>query len=196
MNLFTDILCLQDGTGLDGVGALSIAYMSEIMGVIDGSNNSTMAAILTPEVVLFANPFTQFYCMGDAVLTTFEMTDVVGYWCVGGHTIFPLSNFQTQGVGYVDSASIVAAKMIFKMTRSGALPVCAGNQALCGCYPVPVWNKLQYRLQMAMPLPDILCRRMGKPFILWTAPNKNPPMIPGGDNLVWLVWRRRECCAL
>jgi conjugal transfer pilus assembly protein TraU len=193
MNMFTDLICVQDGA----VGnPFTIAYLSELEGVADGSNSSSVAAMLNPETTLFANPAISTYCMGDAVLTAAEFSDIAGFWCVGGHVLYPLSNFEDQGVDYIDAASIVAAKVVYKMVRFGSLLECMTYQGVCKCFPVPMWNKMTYRFQMAKPVSDNLCRRMGKPYMLWGEyPAKNPPYIASNDNLLFLLWRHRECCA-
>lgn len=189
LNIFIDTLCLQTS---ESFSPFSVLGMSEFE---PWARSDEVALILAPESVLFANPIAQAYCMVDAVLTVVELTDPIGYWCAGGHSVFPLSR-RTSETEYVDAASINAAKYLFELSRTGQLPSCLGAQALCACVPVPVWNKREFRLQLAKPVPDIFCRRIGKPSIIWNTPNKNSALTKGADNLAFLVWRRRDCCAL
>lgn len=188
LGLFIDSLCLQTS---EVYSPLSIIGLSEFDPF---AKSSEMALILAPESILFANPIAQAYCMVDAALTLFEQTDPIGYWCAGGHSIFPLSNHSTE-TEYVDAASINAAKYLFKLSRTGQILSCLGSQAFCGCAPTLIWNKREFRLQIAKPIPDIFCRRIGKPSMTWNIPNKNPAFVPAGDNLAFLIWRRRDCCA-
>lgn len=189
LNLFIDALCLQLS---ETYAPFTVLYLSEFM---PQAKSSEFALLLAPESVLFANPVAQAYCMVDAALTVIEQTDPIGYWCAGGHSIFPLSNHAVE-VDYVDASSINVAKIIFTLSRSAQILSCLGSQALCSCFPTLIWNKREFRLQIAKPIPDIFCRRIGKPSLLWNTPNKNTPLIRGADNLVFMVWRRRDCCAL
>lgn len=188
LNLFVDSVCLSlsDGT------PFSILYLSEFM---PQSKSSELALILAPESLLFANPVAQAYCMVDSVLTVFEQSDPIGYWCVGGHSIFPLSNHSVE-TEYVDAASINASKMLFTLTRLGQIPTCFGANASCSCLPTPIWNKREFRFQLAKPMISSFCNRMGKPSLIWNTPNLNMPLIKNADNLAFLIWRRRDCCAL
>lgn len=186
LNIFIDSLCMQTSET-----QLAVLGLSEIDPT---AKSSELALIMAPESILFANPIAQAYCMVDASLTLFEQTDPIGYWCAGGHSIFPLSNHSTE-TEYVDAASINAAKYLFKLSRTGQLFTCLGSQAVCGCAPSLIWNKREFRLQVAKPIPDIYCHRIGKPSLTWNIPNKNPALIPGADNLAYLIWRRRDCCA-
>lgn len=189
LNLFVDSICMQVS---ETYSPFSVIGLSEIE---PWARSSEMALILAPESILFANPVAQAYCMVDSVLTLAEFTDPIGYWCAGGHSIFPLSNHTTEAE-YVDAASINAAKYLFKLARTGQNLSCFGAQAACSCVPSPIWNKMEYRLQIAKPIPDIFCRRIGKPSMTWNIPNKNPALVPSADNLLFLIWRHRDCCAL
>ena len=191
LNLFIDSLCMQLS---DTNSPFSILYMSEFM---PQARSSELALILAPESILFANPVAQGYCMIDSALTTIELTDPIGYWCVGGHSIFPLSNHSLE-VDYVDAASINIAKMIFQLSRTAQIFSCYGVPGLCSCFPTLMWNKREFRFQIAKPSADSFCRRMGKPSILWNTPNKNSALMKAGgeDNLLFMIWRRRDCCAL
>lgn len=189
LNLFIDSVCLQLS---EPYSPLSVIGLSEFE---PWARSSEMALYLAPESILFANPVAQAYCMVDSMLTLAEFTDPIGYWCAGGHSIFPLSNHTTE-TEYVDAASINAAKYLFKLARSMQLLSCYGSIATCSCVPMPIWNKMEYRLQIAKPVPDIFCRRIGKPSLTWNIPNKNPALVPSADNLLFLIWRHRDCCAL
>jgi len=191
LNLFIDSLCMQLS---DTNSPFSILYLSEFM---PQARSSELALLLAPESILFANPIAQAYCMVDSVLTTFEQTDPIGYWCVGGHSIFPLSNHSLE-VDYVDAASINIAKMIFSLSRTAQIFSCYGVPGLCSCFPTLMWNKREFRFQIAKPIADSFCRRMGKPSLLWNTPNKNSALLKASneDNLLFMIWRRRDCCAL
>lgn len=187
MKLFTDLICLQT----DGVG-WSLAYTSE---VDITSRSDTAALLLNPESVLFANPIAIMACeIPDAIATVAEYTIPPLYWCAGNHAIFPLSNNQVSKSNYTEAAEVDASKTIFKMHRELQLWGSIGSQGLCGMYPMPIWNKMQYRLQTAMPVPDWYCRRLGQPSLIWNR-FLNPPGSPNNDNMVFILWRKRDCCA-
>ncbi len=190
LGVMIDVLCLQSS---DSKSPLTMMYFSEFM---PQAKSSELALILAPESLLFANPIAQAYCMVDAALTIVELTDPIGYWCVGGHSIFPLSNHAVE-TEYVDAASINVAKMLFTSARTGQLLTCLNaSSGVCSCLPSPIWNKIEYRFQIAKPIPDTFCRRMGKPSLIWNIPNKNPALTKNVDNLAFLIWRRRNCCIL
>lgn len=190
LNLFIDVLCLQLSEVYSPFTMLSLSEFEP------WAKSSEIALIMAPESILFANPIAQAYCMVDAALTIFEQTDPLGYWCAGGHSIFPLSNHSIESAEYVDAAAINAAKILFKLARTGQLLSCVGSQALCSCVPNPIWNKREFRLQLAKPITSQFCFRIGKSSLLWNVPNRNPALINGADNLAFMVWRRRDCCVL
>lgn len=187
LSLFTDLICLQSEPG-----GFSIAYTSEV----DPSKKSDqLALLLTPEALLFANPVAVMACqIPDAIASMAEYTIPPLYWCAGNHSIFPLSNNTVSMGNYVEAAEVNASKLVFSMHRKLQLWGSLGNQGLCGMYPMPIWNKMQYRLQTAMPIPDYFCRRLGQPSIIWNH-GKNPPGAPNNDNLAFILWRKRDCCA-
>lgn len=186
IGLMVDSMCVE--TSEDPIDVIGMSEFEP------WSRDDELSLIMVPEAVLFSNPVLQLYCMVDSVLTIVEFTDPIGYWCVGGHSVFPLSN-NTEEVEYVDAASINVAKYIFRLTRTFQILTCMGEATLCACGPVPIWNKFEWRLQLAQPYPDITCRRLGKPSVIWNTPNKNSFSAPSEDNLVFLIWRRRDCCA-
>ena len=189
LNLFIDSLCVQASEAYSPLSVLNISEFDPT------AKSSEMSLIIFPESVLFANPVAQAYCMVDSALTVFEMTDPIGFWCVGGHSVFPMSNHSVEAAEYVDAAAINASKYLFKMSRTGMLLSCFGSQALCSCVPTFIWNKQEFRLQLAKPLSSTFCFRLGKASLLWNVPNRNPVLVEGADNLVFMVWRRRDCCA-
>jgi conjugal transfer pilus assembly protein TraU len=187
LSLFTDLVCMQSEPK-----NFSMAYTSEV----DPSKKSdVLALLLTPEALLFANPVAVMACqIPDSIATLVEYTIPPLDWCAGNHSIFPLSNNVVSQGNYVESAEVNASKLIFSMHRTAQLWGSLGNQGLCGIYPMPIWNKMQYRLQTAMPVPDYYCRRLGMPSIAWNH-GKNPPGAPNNDNLAFILWRKRDCCA-
>jgi len=193
MEIFTDLICMQTDAKYTGIaGGLSIAYMSEFM---PQKKSDALALLMTPEALLFANPVAVMACqIPDAIATMAEYTIPPLYWCAGNHSIFPLSNNTISMGNYVEAAEVNAAKLIFEQHRSLQLWGSLGSQGLCGYYPMPIWNKMQYRLQTAMPVPDYFCRRLGQPSIIWNH-GKNPPGAPNNDNLAFIMWRKRDCCA-
>lgn len=193
MEIFTDLICMQTDSKYTGVlGGLSIAYMSEF----DITKRSDQAALLlTPEVVLFANPLAIMACqIPDSIATLGEYTIPPLYWCAGNHSVFPTSNNTMSMSNFTEASEVNASKLIFSMHRTLQLWGSLGAQGLCSYYPMPIWNKMQYRLQTAMPVPDYFCRRLGQPSIVWNR-FLNPPGAPNNDNMVFILWRKRDCCA-
>ena len=55
-------------------------------------------------------------------------------------------------------------------------------------------KKSQYRLQMTFPVPErVSCKRIGQTEITWQAGKEFPFK---GEDFGYLIWRKRDCCAL
>ncbi|EAJ4838564.1 conjugal transfer protein TraU, partial [Campylobacter jejuni] len=82
--------------------------------------------------------------------------------------------------------------MIYKLHRELILWESAGQLGLCGEYPMPIWRKSSYRLQILAPVPHPMGMGIGQSGILWSFA-KNYPV--AGDNFTFMVFKKKECCA-
>lgn len=185
MQIAIDSVCVEKG-GFD------VAYITEIDPLW---NDDLLSQILTPEALLFANPISVMACTADAAAATIGYPLSYMPWCMGSwDTVFPMTGNVYDG-NYTEANAAIAGRMLYKMARQ--LLVCDTNVNLCTCFPTPVWIKHHYRLQVAMPVRDATCHPIGRPGIIW-AWGKNPPYgIAGraGDNFLWILFRKRSCCA-
>ena len=188
MDIFADVICMQPG----GIAetAISIGDMTEFY--IHKKSEAT-AAILYPETILFANPILVQICSADAIAALAEYNIDPLFWCSGGTSQYPMANFRNKGRDYIVSSHINIGQMVYTHHRELRLWGSIGNQGLCDVYPMPIWRKMQYRLQQVAPVPDVYCRRIGQPSMLWEW-GKNPTGMPGADNIAAILWRKRDCC--
>ncbi|MDR0453833.1 MAG: TraU family protein [Deferribacteraceae bacterium] len=188
LDIFQDTICSRQGGGFD------ILYMSE---VDPTANSSNTAMLLFPETVLIANPIAAMACAVDAVATFIGLTVDPMYWCAGGHSVFPLSNYTLEETSYEDSSSITMVKMMYRMNRMSAgsnFGMTAGPLAVKACRVSlisPLVIKSQYRIQTAVPFVGP-CERLGAPPIKWNTPKRSNI---AGD-VVNILWTREDCCAL
>ncbi len=186
LSLMVDVICVQ-GEGFD------VAYITEIDPLW---NNDTLAAIIEPEAILFANPIAQMACVADAASALVWYPLAPLFWCQGswGTSAYPLTG-SIDSEDYVSANAGIAARMLYKMGR--LLLLCDTNYVtLCSCVMTPIWKKDNYRFQIAMPVRDFWCQPIGRSGLVWSY-GKNPPYMGAGtasDNFVWMVFRKHGCC--
>ena len=72
-----------------------------------------------------------------------------------------------------------------------------GSKGLCGKYLMPVMRKQQYRFQATNPNPATKGRYACPPIGASTTFQSAGQVIPAiGEDMGYLVWRKRNCCAL
>jgi len=179
MEILVDFMCLE-------LSGIDVAYITEVDPLWQ---NDLLNFILNPESLLFANPIAALACAVDSVSTAVGFSASPLFWCIGSTSAYPLTG-HVHDDHELKSASSVAARMVYKLSRQ--LMICDTGIALCGCVPTPIWIKHNYRLQIAKPVRDWWCRPFGQTDLLWGY-GKNPPFI--GDNFVWMLFRKRACCA-
>jgi len=113
------------------------------------------------------------------------------FWCMGsGGSAYPLTGHVNDD-NYVQANNSIAARMIYKLGREGLLWDTATN--LCAKVPSPIWVKSHYRLQITKPVRGFQCIPIGRSSLIWGIA-KNPPTMKG-DNFLWMIFRKRACCA-
>lgn len=197
MELFTDFLCLENST-------FDIAYVTEL----DPTwNDDSIAALIEPESVLFANPIAQAACALDCVsASTTGFGSNLMFWCAGCQGgMYPQSGNLPGEYGQVHGSVWAAERILFKLHRFGLASGTRGDQALCNLYPMPILDKQQYRLQFtnpsvgaggipggpSLPLGDYNCPSIGTTTLV----SESGKVVPAvGEDLGFLVWRKRNCC--
>ena len=183
LDLFTDVMCLAS-QGID------LFYSTEF----DPTwRDDSLAAVLDPESVLFANPIAQIMCIPDSVASTSGFPLDPLFWCMGSWgSAYPLAGLK-QGTQVTASAGI-AARGIYRMTRQLMLWQTIGRSVLCGPEPMPIWIKSQFSMYEAYP--RLWPKRMplGKAGVLPWASGANYPSPSKDDNFVWFLYQHHHCC--
>jgi len=168
-----------------------IAYITEV----DPTwNDDTLALVLNPEALVFANPIAQFSCIADSLAATSGIPRDELFWCMGGWgSAYPLAGGITSK-SITEASAAIAARLLYKLHRS--MLVCDRNINPCGCVNPPIWNKSHWRFQPLRPKTATATTiRIGEPVDLWGA-NLNPPYRKGCDNFAYVVFRKVSCCVI
>lgn len=181
MELFVDFVCVEHA-GFD------LAYITEVDPLW---NDDLLAFIIQPEALLFANPIAQLACVADSVASNVLYPIPFLFWCMGSSgSAYPLTG-HINSANYVQVNHGIAARMIYKLGREGLL--WDPGIWICGAVPSFIWTKWNYRLQIAKPVRGLLCPPIGQSSLIWGIA-KNPPT-GAGDNFLFIVFRKRVCCA-
>lgn len=185
LGLFLDVVCLQ------ALRSFDFLYFTELDPLWQ---NDMWATLLGPEAFLVANPIAQAVCAVDSVAATVWRSIDPLFWCMGAWgSTYPMSE-NMSSAGYVQAQAGLASRMIAKMHRQLLFWGTIGPPTVtgwCQRYPMPMWIKRQYNLLLLHPVPMKLRTVIGKPGLIWT-PLKNPPFI--GDDFVWMLYNKRDCC--
>jgi conjugal transfer pilus assembly protein TraU len=181
LDLLVDFICVEH-TDFD------IAYLTEVDPLW---NNDVLAFIINPEALLFANPIAQLSCAADSISTIAGLSLTPLFWCMGAWgSAYPITGHVNDD-NYVQANAAIGARMIYKLGRQGLLWDTALH--LCKKVPTPIWVKWNYRMQIAKPVRDVTCMPIGRTGLMW-AYAKNPPL-GDSDNFLFMIFRKRACCA-
>ena len=184
LELITDFLCMES-SGVD------YAYITEVDPLW---NSDTLAAIISPEALLFGNPVTNLACIADSISSNFGYPIDLLFWCMGSWgNSYPMTGSHSAKNSYMADVAGIASKMIYKMHRELILWGSVGNQGLCGKYPMPIWKKTAYRLQPVIPIATPEAIVIGQTGLNWDS-FKNPPSL--FNNYSFILFKKRDCCAL
>jgi len=185
LDLLTDFVCVEH-SGFD------VAYITELDPLWQ---DDELAFIIQPEALLFANPFAQMACMADSVSVNAYRPLEALFWCVGsGGSAYPMTG-HVNDENIIQANSTIAARMIYKLARE--LLICDTGLDLCSCVPTPIWYKPNYKLHAMRPAVRKRAWPIGKSAFFYGS-NLNPPFhgTKGpGDEFLWMVFRKRACCA-
>jgi conjugal transfer pilus assembly protein TraU len=184
MELVTDFICLET-SGAD------YAYLSEVDPMW---NSDILAAFIQPEALLFGNPVTNLVCIAESVSSmAFYPIDPL-FWCMGSWgNAYPLAGHTNTGDSFIQDTAAITGKAIYSLHRKLVLWGSYGVEGLCGQYPMPIWFKSAYRLQIVNPISHPLAMTIGQTGLMWDFLKKPPMMM---DNYGYLLFKKRDCCAL
>jgi conjugal transfer pilus assembly protein TraU len=188
LEILTDFACFEQTT-------FDMAYVTEV----DPTwNDDVLTTLINPEVALFANPTAKAACAGDCAAATANLPIDELFWCAGCQgSLYPMNGNVAAHIARVQSSRLAAERMLYKMHRMGLAWGTAGSKALCGKYLMPVLKKSQYRIQMTNPTPTVsgryACSTIGASSL---PPDSGRHYPVGGEDMGYLVWRKRNCCML
>jgi conjugal transfer pilus assembly protein TraU len=190
LGVIVDGLCLQN-TQFD------IAYISEIDPLWQ---NAELTNLINPEAILFANPIAQAACAAECASTSAGGATIPGlFWCNGCQGgLYPISGDVNSHIGGIQASQTVSAKMLARMHRLLlARQTQNESSALCENDLEPILRKQQYRLQVTRPVPSTAgryaCSTLGASTQFVDFRREFPR---AGESFGWLIWRKRNCCAL
>jgi conjugal transfer pilus assembly protein TraU len=188
LSMIVDVLCLET-QGFD------LAYMTEVDPLWQ---DDELSFLLNPEAVLFDNPIAVAACAADCAASTAGLPLDPMFWCLGCRgTAYPMNGTVAAQHGGIDASLTLVERMTYKLHREGVLWGSMGRAGLCGSYPMPIMQKSQYRSQIMYPIPSTFgffgCNPYGRSTVFYEMGKEFPV---AGEHFGWLVWRKRNCCAL
>jgi conjugal transfer pilus assembly protein TraU len=187
LELLTDFLCLEQAS-------FDIGYVTELDPLW---RDDELAAIIQPESIVFANPLALAACTADCVASSTYLPIQQIFWCAGCRgSMYPMTGNLQGTQGEIDGSLLAVEKFTYKMHRQGLAWGTRGQAAVCGKYPAPIIDKLQYRYQLTNPIPNVVgpftCPFAGATHSTYEM-GKTVPVV--GEDHGYLVWRKRNCCA-
>ena len=129
-------------------------------------DDDSLSFIVNPEALLFGNPITQLSCVADSVASTVGFPIDPLFWCFGSWgSPYPLTGSVPENIP-INAHPNVAARMVFKMGREGALWDTAMDECSSGVLS-PIMVKSHYKLQIARPVMGTQCIPIGRPSLIW-----------------------------
>ena len=187
LELFTNAICIE----IDG---FDVAYITELDPLWQ---DDELTFFINPEALLFGNLIAQTACAADCVKATMGLPFDILFWCAGCQGgMYPMNGRVQAHYGSIQSSLLMVERILYKMHRQLMAWVTSGEAALCQPYPSPIIKKSQYRSQLTIPTPMIGpkgCKQLGKSNVLYDSMKEIPVK---GEDFGWLVWRKRNCCAL
>jgi conjugal transfer pilus assembly protein TraU len=189
LQMVVDFACLEVSSGMD------IAYITELDPLWQDSELTT---IINPEAAIFANPIAVAACAADCAAATARLPTDPLFWCAGCQgTMYPLNGNVAAQWGHVQGSRLALSRFMLKLHREGILWGSVGGSGLCGYYPMPIMRKSQYRLQLTNPIPGTSGLDACPPIGAATTVSQVAKVVPAiGEDMGYLVWRKRNCCAL
>lgn len=187
LELIGDWICLEKDT-------IDILYLTEIDPLWQ---DSELTLIINPEAVIFSNPLAVAACAADCALSSTHLPNDPLFWCAGCQgTMYPLNGNIAAQYGHVQGSRLALERFAFKLHREGIAMGTSGGAAVCGPYLQPIMKKSQYRFQMTNPIPSTIGPGSCPPIGATTAIGSGQMVPVIGEDMGYLVWRKRNCCVL
>jgi len=204
LNIVFDHLCVDKYTEFD----LIPTGFSELNPLVW---DDELAILVQPWKLVFANPLAQMTCLADCVAssTNPEANESLRnsmFWCAGcWGAIFP-DTTTTYGQNPVTDSALVATRILDLMHEDAQLFLYKEVSGLSfisnirnvpvssldvKCTPIyfPTIVKSQYWFNLAYPTAEeaVPIGKFGIPWVFYK-------QVPAREDLVWTVWRIRDCC--
>ena len=171
-----------------------IGYLSELDPLW---NDSELAFILHPEAALFTSLLAQAACAADVAASMTGLPIDHLFWCMGAQgSSYPMTGFVQDKKSLLDAAVLEAERINFKLHREGLVWDSVGEDspAICMDHVTPILPKSRYRYEQVNIIPDAgSVHPFGELTATWEAGHH---AISDGDNVGFLLWRKKNCCAL
>lgn len=188
------------GTVVDGLcletTLFDVAYISEIDPLW---NDVELNNLLNPEAILFANPIAQAACAAECVRASSGALSMdTLFWCNGCQgALYPIAGEVNASYGGVMASQSVSARLTARMHRLMLARRTANRPTRCQPQIAPVIPKSQYRMQITRPRAKTGGRYGCAPIGSSTQYVDQFREFPyQGESFGWLMWRKRNCCAL
>lgn len=188
LELLTDFLCVENAS-------FDIAYLTELDPLWQ---NDKLTLLVNPENILFANPIATAACSADCAAASAGLPRNEMFWCAGCHgTMFPMNGNISGQYGQVNGSLLALSRFSFKLHRQLIADGTMGQRALCQKYKMPMMDKRQYRFQLTNPVQHVSGQFTCPPIGRTSVPYESLKTLPvKGEDLGFLVWRKRNCCSL
>jgi conjugal transfer pilus assembly protein TraU len=181
LSVLVDFVCVESFD-------FDVGYITEVDPLW---NDDMLAMMINPEALVFANPVSQLSCIPDSVSANAGLPIDPLYWCMGSWgSSYPMTG-HVNDEAYTQANAATAARLIYKLSRQGLTWDAATY--LCSKIPMPIWIKSYFRFQVAKPIRGLQVIPIGRSVNIWGAA-KNPTT-GIGDNFIFVVFKKRACCA-
>jgi len=185
LNLITDAACLQKGS-------FDVLYITEFDPMWA---DDELSLIINPEAALFGNIIAQAACAVDCVAATAGLPLDPLFWCAGCQgSLYPFTGTVTDHVGGVMASILLVERFMAKMHREGLAVNSSDVASQCIPFPALIIKKSQYRIQMVRPIRQTVIPALpfGRTETIISSGKEFPVK---GEDFVYQIWRKRQCCA-
>jgi conjugal transfer pilus assembly protein TraU len=163
-------------------------------------NDETLARVFSPASTLFADPIQQALCAEDCTQANAKLANDKLLWCAGCQgSMFPIIGHIQAQVSEVQASLLLTQRTLYRLHRLGQLPKTATTSTSALCKKpkrLLQMEKSMYRTQMIYP--KVLkkagkggCEPLGRSSVAWESNKVNPIT---GEDFVYVIWRKRNCC--
>lgn len=184
LDLLVDGICLETKSA-----DFDMLYMTEVDPLWQ---NPSLSFFIHPESILFSNYYSQLACSADSIAANMGYPLDVLFWCAGSMGGMYSLTGNTENEELTEASALLSARMLYKLGREGIM--WDWTSYLCGPMPMPILIKSLFKTQIARPVVGKRTIPIGRSSMIWGIA-KNPPTNKA-DNFLYMIFSRRNCCAL